>query len=231
MSEKKRKKLIIFDLDGTLYQLPDGLYAKSPLQRRVLANARNYIAARLSKSKTEARSILAGVQRKYGEQISIGLEKEYGLNRYDYFNTVWNISARGIVKKNQDLRNILLELQKSYRLALVSDAPRVWIENVLAALSVSDIFHDNIFSGEGNHRKGLGNALSAVIKKYKIRPADCVVVGDQEETDILPAKQLGARTVFVHPTKHSSIGDANINSISKLPLALRSLTQSVHSKF
>src|SRR3989338_2837269 len=197
------KKLIIFDLDGTLYPLVGGSYDSSPLKRRVLANAVKFISEKLSKSKVEAQAVLETVQKKYGEQISIGLEKDYGLSRYDYFNTVWNISTRGIVKKKLALRKVLLELQKTYTLVLVSDAPQVWIKNVLAALSVEDIFQDGIFSGEGGRRKGFGNAFSAIVRKYKIRPADCVAVGDQEETDILPAKQLGMRTVFVHQTKHS----------------------------
>ncbi|KKU68209.1 MAG: HAD superfamily hydrolase [Parcubacteria group bacterium GW2011_GWA2_47_16] len=218
------KKLIVFDLDGTLYPLVGGSYDGSLLKRRVLANAIKFISEKLSKSKAGARTVLETVQKKYREQISIGLEKEYGLSRYDYFNTVWDIPTRGIVKKNPDLRKVLLELQKTYELALVSDAPQVWIKNVLTALSVEDIFRTSVFSGEGGRRKGFGNAFLAVVQKYKIRPADCVAVGDQEETDILPAKKLGMRTIFVHPTKLSLVADVNIKSIGELVATLKFLS-------
>lgn len=224
MKEKNRGKLIIFDLDGTLYELPGGSYNKSPLRRRVLANAQVYIAAKLSKTKSEARSIFAVVQKKYGEQISTGLEKDFGFSRYDYFNNVWDISTRGIVKKNKNLRKILLALRKTYNLALVSDAPQVWIRNVLTALSIQDIFRDSIFSGEGNRRKGFSNAFSNIIRSYKIRPADCIAVGDQEETDIIPAKKIGTKTIFVHRSKHSRIADANIRTIRNLPAVLKTLS-------
>lgn len=224
MKKQNRKKLIILDLDGTLYALPGGSYSKSPLRRRVLANAENFIAAKLSKTKSEARSILGAVQKKYGEQISIGLEKEYGLDRYDYFNVVWDIPARGIVKKNKGLRNLLLSLRKTHNLALVSDAPQVWIKNVLTTLSVQDIFRNSTFSGEGNRRKGFGNAFVNIILTNKIRPADCIAVGDQEETDIIPAKKLGSLAIFVHPTKRSSFADANIISLHELPKAIQSLS-------
>lgn len=224
VKKKNQKKLIIFDLDGTLYALPGGAYNKSPLRRRVLANAENFIALKLSQTKAEARRTLGAVQKKYGEQISIGLEKECGLSRYDYFNTVWDISARGIVKKNPSLLKTLLELGKTYTLALVSDAPQVWIKNVLTALSVEDIFRRSTFSGEGGRRKGFGNAFSAVMRKYAVRPDDCISVGDQEETDIVPAKRFGMQTIFVHPTKRSFIADLNIKSIQELPVALQDPT-------
>lgn len=225
MKKKNQKKLIIFDLDGTLYPLPGGSYSKSPLRRRVLANAREYIALKLSKSKAESRCVLNTIQKQYGEQISIGLGKEYGLDRYDYFNTVWDISARGIVKKNQGLKKMLLLLSKTYNLAVVSDAPKVWIKNVLKTLSVQDIFRDNVFSGEGNRRKGVGNAFGAVIKARGVSPADCIVVGDQEETDIIPAKRIGTRTIFVHPTKRSRLADASIKSMRELLAAMEKLSK------
>lgn len=216
MNNKNKRGLIIFDLDGTLYELPGGSYKKSPLQRRVLGNAQKYISVRLSKSRVEAGQILNNIQKQYGEQISIGLENEYGLPRYDYFSIVWDIPTRGIVKKTNNVRKVLEVLRKTYDVALVSDAPQVWIKNVLKALSVQDIFFGRIFSGEGNRRKGFSNAFSSIIKTFNVSPSDCVVVGDQEETDIVPAKRLGASTVFIHPTKRSLIADVNIKSIREL---------------
>lgn len=218
---KSRKTLIIFDLDGTLYELRGGSYKKSPLRRAVLKNAQNYIAAKLAKSKAEARRILNAVQKRYGEQISIGLEKELGFDRYDYFNAVWDIPARGIVAKAPGLRKTLLALEKTRNLALVSDAPRVWIGNVLRELRIEDLFRNSIFSGEGNRRKGFGNAFSTVSRVLKVRPRNCVVVGDQERTDIVPAKKLGMRAVFVHPVKRSGLADASIKSVRELPAALK----------
>ncbi len=223
MISKNKKGLIIFDLDGTLYKLPGGSFAKSPLKKRVLANAQNFIAKKLSKSKAEAKTILGNIQEKYGEDISIGLEKEYGLSRYDYFNTAWDVSTRGVVRETKSLRKILAVLKKRYNLALVSDAPQVWINNVLKALSVQDIFRKSIFSGEGNRRKGFGNAFSSIMKEYSVGPADCIAVGDQEATDIIPAKKLGIKTVLVAGLMKSTAADLNIKSIYELSVAVKVL--------
>lgn len=219
----KQKPLLIFDLDGTLYELRGGSYSKSPLRKCVLRNAEKLIAARLSKSASEARQILREIQKKYGEQISIGLEKEFGIDRYDYFNTVWDIPARGIVKRFPQLAEMLEALRKEYRFALVSDAPRVWINNVLAELDIQSFFRRSIFSGEGNMRKGFGNAFRKVAKALKANPKDCISVGDQEETDILPAKALGMLSVLIHCNKRSRIADKTIPSIGELAKALEQL--------
>ena len=227
---KKQKKFIIFDLDGTLYSLRGGSYRKSLLRQCVFNNAQNYISVKLSKSKSDAQSIFNAIQEQYGEQISIGLEKEFNIDRYDYFNTVWDIPANDSIKKSQGLQRTLLTLKKEYNLALVSDAPRVWINNALEELRVKDIFQNNIFSGEGEQRKEFNNAFSGLVQALKLNPRNCIAVGDQEHTDIIPAKTLGMYTVFVYHTKHSSVADANIRHISELPMALKNVFKNQKKK-
>ena len=114
-------------------------------------------------------------------------------------------------------------MRKKYQLVLVSDAPRVWIKNVLKELQIQDIFCDNIFSGEGNLRKGLGNTFANIIHTLKILPRNCIAIGDQEHTDIAPAKKLGMYTIFIHRTKRSPLADGCIISIRELPKTLKKL--------
>lgn len=213
---KSHKPIIIFDLDGTLYHLRGGSYHRSPLKRNVLKNVQKYIATKLSKNTLEAKQILKNIQAEYNEQISIGLEEKYGIDRYDYFNTVWNIPASGIVKGEPNLKKTLLALHKNFKLVIVSDAPQVWITNVLKELEIDDIFRNSVFSGEGNYRKGFGNAFSNIIQTLKISAQDCIVVGDQEDIDIIPAKKFGMKTVFIHNSQRSQAADINIRLISEL---------------
>ncbi|MBN2585498.1 HAD family hydrolase [Patescibacteria group bacterium] len=222
-SRQKQRHPIIFDLDGTLYELRGGSYKRSLLRKRVVDNARKYVAAKLKCGESKARKVLANIQKLYGENVSIGLEKEFKINRYDYFDTVWNIPAKGIVKKEGGLGKTLSSLKTRYDLVLLSDAPRVWIDSVLAELRIKDIFCDNVFSGEGNNRKGLGTAFRNVTKALDIEPSSCIVVGDQEDTDIIPAVKLGMRAIFVHRTRRSKVADITIKSIMQLPAAIREL--------
>lgn len=211
------KKLIIFDLDGTLYNFSKGSFAKSDLKKYILLNARQFIKSTLNKNEEESKKILSEINVKYGENISIALEEMFSINRFDYFNNVWNINPKGIVMPNPTLKPLLRNLIKSnFKLVVVSDAPRIWISNVLSYLNILDIFEKNIFSGESDYRKSNGNALTQVLKILNYKPEETLVVGDQEKTDIIPAKELGAKTIYINTVNTSKMADYNIRSINEI---------------
>lgn len=219
-----RKKLILFDLDGTLYRLPGGSYSRSPLRHRVRHRAILFLASRLQRTYRDASRLLREIEKEFGEHISIGFEKVYDFNRYEYFNWVWDVSLRGIIKKDPTLRPMLKNLQKHYATVLATDAPQVWIEKVLRQLNIADLFSHAVNSGEGDQRKGSPRKFAAVARHYGYTPNQCIVVGDQEKSDILPAKKLGMLTVRIrHSKKISSAADAIIPSIHSLPKILKML--------
>lgn len=216
----KKNKLIIFDLDGTLYRMKGGSFPNSKLRQKVLKNAIIYIKKKLKIRKSEAENILKKIASEYGENISIALEKKYGLDRYDYFNYVWNINPESYIKKSQNIENILIRLNKDYEFLLMSDSPKIWITNTLKALGIETFFKGKILSGEGDKRKIFCNRYGDILNKYKIIPSDVIVVGDQENTDIAPAKKIGLKTIFVNQSKKSKFADINIGNINNLESAI-----------
>jgi len=214
------KKIIIFDMDGTLYEFKGDSFRNSGLYDIIIENTLLYISNKLKKTKIEAQEILNFILKKYKDSISIGLEKEYNINRYDYFNFVWDIDAKKYVKFDSIINSLLLKLQKNFDLVLLSDAPMIWISRILDYLEIREIFKNNIFSGEGDARKEFDNAFEKICETMNIEASVCIVVGDQEETDIAPAKKLGMNTVFVHSDKRSFLADYNIKSIADIEEAL-----------
>lgn len=209
------KKTIIFDMDGTLYKFKGGSFRNSGLYDVVIRNTLIYISNKLKKTKSESQEILNSVLEKYGDSISIGLEKEFEVNRHDYFNSVWNIDEEKYVELDPIISPLLTELQKNFNLVLLSDAPMIWINKVLDHIGIREIFKDNIFSGEDDVRKEFGNAFEEAVKVMDVKVSDCVVVGDQEETDIIPAKKMGMKTIFVGNDKNS-VADYTIRNIYEL---------------
>jgi|GEM_PF-249701 len=216
-----KDKMIIFDMDGTLYDLAGGSYEKSQLKEKVTENILKFIGDRLTKNPLEAQEILNKIKEKFSNQISIGLEKEYSFDRLEYFNEVWNIPAKGIVAYTPGLKQTIVELAKKYKLIIVSDAPRVWIDNVLTELGVRELFGDDIFSGEGDDRKEFGNIFQKVLEQFGFAPENCISIGDQERTDIIPAKALGMKTIFVAKGIDCKDADIKIESISELISAVQ----------
>ena len=212
-----KNKLIIFDLDGTLYKFTNDSFVNSGLQKKVLANAKNYIQKKLKQDQAQAQKILREIQKEYGEDISIALEKKYNCSRRDYFNEVWDISAKGIITSNANIRNILLSLREENKLLLVSDGAMVWIINALRELNILDIFEKNILSGDGKKRKSLGNRFDNLSNQYGFLSRDVVVIGDQESTDIIPARNIGFKTIYINDkkSKYADVTIENIDNIAK----------------
>lgn len=219
--ENKPNKLLIFDMDGTLYNFKQGSFGKSDLKREVLLRAKAFIKTRLKNTDGEADKILKEILSEYGEHISVGLEKKYGINRIDYFNSVWNINTKDLVKPAPNLRSFLSRLiDEGYYIVIVSDAPRVWITNVLRYLKIADLFDGKIFSGESDNRKAFKNIFNNLMRRLNFQPKDTIVVGDQEKTDIIPAKEAGTLAVFVNNQKESKFADYSIKSVLDLKKVL-----------
>jgi len=207
---------LIFDLDGTLIKFPEGNFKESKFFERILNNAETFLSSELNFSKDKSKYEIKKLKEKYGEELSVGVEEIFGIKREIFLNQVWDIKDESFVKANRGLRDVLLDLNSRYSLFIISDAPKVWINFVLNKISIQDIFQNKIFSGESNYRKSIKNAFSFFINKNKIEPKECISIGDQEDTDIIPANKLGMGTVLVNRKKVKSRADLIVNEIEDL---------------
>lgn len=212
-------KLLIFDLDGTLYQFKAGSFRDSGLNKKVRENLVELISNLDNCPLSQAEDKMLSLEKKYREHFSLAMEDTYGMDRFEYFAKVWNIPAKGYIKPNENLRNSLLNLKDKYELVVISDAPRIWVENVLKELNIIDLF-SQVFTGEGDIRKAFGNSFKAIIAKLGYLPDQVISIGDQEETDIKPAKELGIKTIFINKDRKSEIADFSVENISQIDQVL-----------
>ena len=204
-------------MDNTLYNLKGGSFKNSLLNKKIKTNAAIFLSNELKISQQKASNLIKKIIQRRGENISIALEKMFGIDRSRYFNIVWDVSPdKFIIKNNNSIKNLLDEIASSYNFILVSDSPSVWIKNVLQYLEIHDIFKGKIYNGEGDERKIFYNIFEKIVKDLEVPPKDCMVIGDQEGTDIIPAKKLEIKTVIVGKNNHSDFADFQINDIFKL---------------
>ena len=195
IEQERIRDVYIFDMDGTLYQL-DGernRFSGSSLEKAVLENAKRFIIQMEVVSDEIAEEILrAALQDEIG--ISRFLFNRYGITRTDYFNTVWNLDPEGkVVNFERSVRAIkaIKEQCPSCKLVLLTSAPKVWAEKVLTFLGLSNDF-ELVYSGEQFGKKD--EVFAMIIGRYK---GNITSIGDQNETDILPAKRLGMDSLLV----------------------------------
>jgi len=122
MDLNRKYELVIFDLDGTLYQFnlsgADNAIFKTRFYAKIEQLGVNFISERLSMPISEAQRVRKSVFNNFNGDISIGLEREYGIDRMDYFNSVWNLDPVDYVKEDGRLGELLrnIKIKKHYSL-------------------------------------------------------------------------------------------------------------------
>lgn len=216
----ERSKLLVFDLDGTLYKFKesqDGSMLSSKFYSDVKKNILKFISQRLELSKENAELEYERVKKAYNEHASIGFEKEHGIDRLEYFEKCWNLDPKDYITASAELGRVFESLD-GRKAAVLTGAPRVWAEKALKHLQVYKFVKGAVFTGEPDVRKPSLEAFRQVLDFFKTRPEQACSIGDQEGTDIEPAKRLGMKTVIVG--KESQHADFRIEDIGGLEVLL-----------
>jgi len=190
-------KAIIFDLDNTLI---DFMKMKR-LSCEAAMDA--MISAGLKISKKRGLKILFQLYYKYGLEyqkiFQVFLKKVIG--RVDYKIMASGIVAyrrvkEGLLYPYPNALPVLNKLKKKYKLVILSDAPRIqaWIR--LVAMDMQDKFDLVVTFDDTKVRKPNRKPFLFALKKLKLKPNECMMIGDSLLRDIAPAKKLGFKTVF-----------------------------------
>ena len=214
-------KTVIFDLDNTLI---DFLRMKK-LSCDAAVTA--MIGAGLNVDKENAMKEVFDLYGKFGMEDKLVfqrlLEKLNGSIDYE-------ILASGIVAYRRvrssflepypNVGKVLYELKrKGIRLAIVSDAPRLksWIR--LVSIKINHYFDLVVTFDDTGEYKPSNKPFMVVFDKLKLKPSECLMVGDWPERDIKGAKSLGMLTCFAkygNPEASAPDADYEINDIKEL---------------
>jgi putative hydrolase of the HAD superfamily len=193
-------KKYIFDLDGTLYSFAGPKHATftessfyTNLKERILV----YIATTLQVDRARSEEIFTHVNKEFNGELSIGFEKAYGIDRYAFYEATWNCLPGDYITVDPRLA-VALAPFRGHALLLTA-APHVWASKVLQHLEIADIFGENIITGEPDIRKPDPAVFHLAAKQLNVHPKHIVSIGDQNYSDILPAKSLGMTTILIGP--------------------------------
>ena len=150
---------------------------------------------------------------------AIGWLSSYSLyheNLKDYFR---NEVAEDWETVRTTAMELLQKLRGKYRLGLItnaSDKETTW--RILRDLRLKDLFATILISGEFGWRKPSPQIFNAALGELSARPEYSVMVGDSFEADIIGAKNLGLKTVYIDAENEaeSDIPDITIQHIGQL---------------
>jgi HAD superfamily hydrolase (TIGR01549 family) len=183
-------KVILFDLDGTLYD--------SAEVRGKFAEAAYHALAKLKNIPVEeATALIEDTREKLKEKHGFPVPYTLTLVRFGMPVETWhkeNISyfdPRDYLSANDELRKMLLVLKKRCRLAILTNNNEVQAKRILEALKVQDLF-DRVFTyNTFKTMKPNPQFFKKAAKAMEVTLEECLVVGDRYSVDLIPAQELG----------------------------------------
>ena len=121
-------------------------------------------------------------------------------------------------------RKVLNILSKKYTLVLVSDTMNRRVRKILKRFKLEKFF-DRIITPEMYGKKKNLFPLKKIIKLYKIKPNEMVVVGDSKENDVIPAQKIGASYIKVGTVKPGETYKWHAKDISEVKTIIDSIEQ------
>lgn len=201
----KGVKFVGFDLDGTLYKP----------SKEMSDIIRNKISEKILEKRSDLKNLENArklFENKYKE-LNSGTKvlKDVGFENpkkvMDECLATANIT--NFISKDIKLINLMNEIKKKYKsLYLITHSPKDSAEKKLQKIGISPELFDHTFFSNEEFNKYDGGAFIEVMKKIGFgKSSEHVYIGDKLESDILPAKKLGMKTIAVW----SSIPEADVS--------------------
>ena len=211
-------KAVIFDLDNTLI---DFLKMK---KHSCSAAIDAMIGAGLNVEHDKAIKVLFELYDKYGLEEKTIFQKflKKLTGKIDYKILANGIVAyrrvrSGFLEPYPNVDYVLLKLKSmGIKLGIITDAPKLkaWIR--LASMKLSNYFDAVVTFEDTKQLKPSKLPFEAALKKLKLEPSQCLMVGDWPERDIKGAKAIGMKTCFArygNPKAKKPYADYEITDI------------------
>lgn len=186
------KKLIIFDLDGTLVKLDiDYSYIREKLRE-------------FFKTESEFSSLLSTIKKlsKTNQELMSALK----------IISDEELKAAQQITMNNDLIQLLEFLKSSgYIIALVTLQDRKTTMKVLSNLLITDLIDSIVTRDDSTDRL---NQIQLTLESFEISPTESIMVGDRQN-DISSALKLGCKPILINK-KVSSKTESHVLQISNL---------------
>ncbi|WP_268753022.1 HAD family hydrolase [Bacillus alveayuensis] len=137
---------------------------------------------------------------------SIG--RHYGLRNEDTYQREYMMSPQFQMKPIDGLVETLTAIRDDIKLVLMTNSPKPDSEAILEKLGLSMCFQQKIF--EAGKPVKTAERFKRIARTYTVRFDEIISVGDNLLNDIIPARELGCKTIYIDPHKIGNEGSADI---------------------
>ena len=185
-------KLVVFDLDDTLYSAASGVFAR--MDRKI----NDFLVRELGLTREQADRLRRDYWQRYGTTLR-GLMLHYGVDPESFLHEVHDVRPEELLAPDAVLDRALAAIPA--RKVVHTNGIREHAERVLAALGVRHHFEAIYDIRLDDYRpKPNEAALARILREEGALPHETLVVDDQP-ANLAAAAQLGCRTVLVGTRK------------------------------
>ena len=189
-------KIIGFDLDGTLYPSSSSIdnLVREEIAKKILIKRPDFKTLESARNFFEERYLELGTGAKVLQEI--GYKDPSAIMN----ECLANAEVVDLIEPNLDLVNLLKKISFKYKLYLLTSSPKELSIRKLLKLGIPLELFNFTFWGDDLDvgSKSRGDAFNYVVKKTGIDFSKHLYIGDRLNSDILPAKKLGMKTVAVY---------------------------------
>lgn len=204
LSPTMKPKLILFDFSGTL------AYLKQPQPKEFFSLLKNFVPLAKQSSEEDERQLFAQLFGFTKNWVDFSKQFLQNFVRKPDKKTVKILSnfLKGdiVFELYNDVKEVL---ELPFKKAILTANAKFLIEG-LGLEKFAKIFTPR----ETKFLKPDPRAFLAVLKKIKVRPEEALMVGDELERDIMPAKSLGMKAILID--RENKIKESPVRRIKSL---------------
>lgn len=200
-------KVIIFDLDGTLYKSAEIRAKFAEAAYHAMAEFKNISFEDAKKLIERKRTQLRNT---YGDPVPYTLTlKSFGMSAEHWHKeNIAYFDPRDFLNPDAQLHDSLAALKKRYRLVVLTNNNSVQTERTLEALDIRAFF-DSIFTyNTYKLLKPDPEFVRRAVRELGVKPEECCFVGDRYNVDLEPARKLNMHIYAVE-------GPADIHTLAR----------------
>lgn len=161
-------------------------------------------------------------QHNFATILSRTLSKYYGLviSEAELDDLIYEFRkiSRGHLTLYPGAQEVLETLSKQYIIVVASHTQGVYTKRELEELNILQYFEHQIYSSDIGFKKRSDNFYQECLKIAKLKPHNCVMVGDNLYEDIYMSERNGIHTIWIMNPLTKDKNEANIEPEAKLPI-------------
>lgn len=130
-------------------------------------------------------------------------EKELPEENFEKIKNLWE-DSQNYVNIFPEVKDVLERLKKKYKLVIVSNSAEEEANLALEKFDLKKYFDYIVISCQVELAKPNPKIFQLVLDHFKVKPEEIILVGDNLEMDIVPARILGIKGILVDTRKKYS---------------------------